>query len=58
MSRLYLCVFLCIGKIKTAEGDYEGNFVKNKREGRGYFVSGFGDVYGKQDCIYGLRVLD
>jgi hypothetical protein len=29
------------------EGDYEGDFINDKKEGKGDFVNGFGDIYGK-----------
>jgi hypothetical protein len=44
---LLTCVMHQSGKLKNVEGDYEGHFVNLKREGHGYFVNGFGDIYGE-----------
>ena len=36
-----------VGKLKSIDGDYEGDFVDDKKEGKGVFVYSIGDVYGK-----------
>jgi hypothetical protein len=44
------------GKLKTVEGDYEGEFVKGRKEGKGCFVSAFGDIYGEYAWLSGTSI--